>query len=324
MAFHYELRQEREPWKHARTWMLFWSRRFFRIAPLYYVVLVIALLAGPYVGHARETLAGIVPGTASEPSRYFDQSPMNILAHLTFVFGQIPYYSFRTPLPDWSIGLEMAFYAVFPFIMLASRRLSLVITAVVLAVLAFALLRFAPEVPGAFRFPSFLPLRLHLFMAGSLIAAACTRSDRTTFGMVAVALALSASPIDGNLLELSMRLLLAAGLSFMVHGHRVASIRSFSAMADNFLGLKPFRILGDLSYGAYLIHLLVLIPAMAFVAQRGFNAPVRFALATTFTIAVVYLAAWLAHRFIEQPGIALGKRLTNAMPKDAELLAGAN
>jgi len=44
MTQHYFLRQDREPWESPRTWMKFWVRRFFRIAPLYYAVLIPAVL----------------------------------------------------------------------------------------------------------------------------------------------------------------------------------------------------------------------------------------------------------------------------------------
>ncbi|CAH2786711.1 MAG: Acyltransferase 3 [uncultured Caballeronia sp.] len=42
----------------------------------------------------------------------------NVVTHLTYTFGMFPRYAFNTPLPDWSIGLEMQFYAVFPLLML--------------------------------------------------------------------------------------------------------------------------------------------------------------------------------------------------------------
>src|SRR6516225_9730682 len=47
MVFHYQLRAEAEPWSKPGTWLKFWARRFFRIAPLYYVMLAMALAAGP-------------------------------------------------------------------------------------------------------------------------------------------------------------------------------------------------------------------------------------------------------------------------------------
>src|SRR5438477_6188480 len=37
MVFHYHLRAQAEPWDAPHTWAKFWLRRFFRIAPLYYV-----------------------------------------------------------------------------------------------------------------------------------------------------------------------------------------------------------------------------------------------------------------------------------------------
>ena len=33
MCFHYLERRETEPWHRRSTWTLFWTRRFFRIAP---------------------------------------------------------------------------------------------------------------------------------------------------------------------------------------------------------------------------------------------------------------------------------------------------
>jgi len=32
MVFHYQLRQEKEPWSEISTWSNFWTRRFFRIS----------------------------------------------------------------------------------------------------------------------------------------------------------------------------------------------------------------------------------------------------------------------------------------------------
>ena len=107
-----------DPWTAPATWRAFWLRRFFRIAPAYYLLLIVALLIGPWLGECRTLIAGPFPGTTTPIERYTDASFANIAAHVSFVFGALPAYAFRTPLPDWSIGLEMQFYAVFPFLML--------------------------------------------------------------------------------------------------------------------------------------------------------------------------------------------------------------
>ena len=44
MAHNYIARKQSEPWESSRTIGQFWVRRFFRIAPLYYVVLVLSLI----------------------------------------------------------------------------------------------------------------------------------------------------------------------------------------------------------------------------------------------------------------------------------------
>jgi peptidoglycan/LPS O-acetylase OafA/YrhL len=35
MVFHYQLRAKEEPWSEPGTWIKFWARRYFRIAPLF-------------------------------------------------------------------------------------------------------------------------------------------------------------------------------------------------------------------------------------------------------------------------------------------------
>ncbi len=71
--------------------------------------------------------------------------------------------------------------------------------------------------------------------------------------------------------------------------------------------------LGDISYSFYLLHLLVLVPVVAFLvhypaflqASRGS----RFAVALIASAALIVPLSWLCYRVIERPGIALGKSL---------------
>ncbi|EER0184749.1 acyltransferase, partial [Escherichia coli] len=134
MTKNYIERQDIEPWIKFSTMRNFWIRRFFRIAPLYYILLAIAIYFGPYIGNMREIIADFYPQTATDVNRFSDQSVKNIMLHLSFIFGVIPDYSFRTTLPDWSIGLETQYYLIFPFIMIAAEkfgmRLSLLITSI--------------------------------------------------------------------------------------------------------------------------------------------------------------------------------------------------
>ena len=54
----------------ADTWKIFWIRRFFRIAPLYYVSLAAAMLLGPWLWQQRLDAVSIMPGGVEETMRY--------------------------------------------------------------------------------------------------------------------------------------------------------------------------------------------------------------------------------------------------------------
>jgi len=309
MVFHYELREASEPWDRPSTWAIFWTRRFFRIAPLYYLVLALALGVGPWIGDARADIAAMLGNAPTPPERYVDRSLGNIATHLTFVFGQMPHYAFRTALPDWSIGLEMSFYAFFPFIMLLARRATLPLTALALTALSIAILKLAPDYVAAFEQPAFLPLKLNVFLAGMLIAGARSRSDPVCLFMVGLGILLGMGPIRTEWIDHVTRAALATGFAFLVHGPRFPPLKDAATRIDDFLGRAFFRRLGDLSYGVYLIHLLVLIPAVALFAGTGLRSFPLFAAGAAITLAVAYPAAWIGYRLVEEPGIAFGKTL---------------
>jgi peptidoglycan/LPS O-acetylase OafA/YrhL len=81
-------------------------------------------------------------------------------------------FSLRTALPDWSIGLEMAFYAAFPFLMILAARFGFLLTAIGVSGLCLAASFAASDFFGTFAVPAFLPIKLPIFFAGMLIAAA--------------------------------------------------------------------------------------------------------------------------------------------------------
>jgi peptidoglycan/LPS O-acetylase OafA/YrhL len=320
MAHHYLLRRAREPWDAPSTWGQFWTRRFFRIAPLYYLVLLVALALGPWLGAQREAIAGPWPHTATAVARYADQGVANLLAHLSFVFGALPDYAFRTALPDWSIGLEMQFYLVFPLLMLAVARFGAVRTAVLL-VLACAWARW--QWPGYFQrfeMPAFLPLKLYVFLIGMGIALGRTR------GRLAPALWLSlavcaAYAMGERTSEAAARLPLVLGLFYLMDdGSLPGSARVASAVraVRGLMSSAVARLMGDTAYGFYLIHLLLLLPVAGWLARQAayVQAPqgLRFLLCLGVVAPLAYGLAWLLYRTIEQPGIQLGKAVLRRRP----------
>ena len=177
MAHHYIGRAGVEPWHRPRTWAGFWVRRLFRIAPAYYLLLAAALAAGVWLGHDREVIGAHYPWTLTRGDRYLDHTIANVLTHVTFVFGAVPRFGFSTPLPDWSIGLEMQFYLVMPFLMLALGRRFWWPRALLLVIASTLLAAAVRGYSAQFDMPSFLPMKLGVFLIGMFCAYGVARRD---------------------------------------------------------------------------------------------------------------------------------------------------
>jgi peptidoglycan/LPS O-acetylase OafA/YrhL len=79
--------------------------------------------------------------------------------------------------------------------------------------------------------------------------------------------------------------------------------------------VTPFRRslvrLGEISYSTYLVHWPVIMTIDALLVPLSWNRSIRVGVIAVLTIPSVLLASYLLHRFVELPGIELGKRLTS-------------
>ena len=137
-------------------------------------MLIVAFVVGGHIYSDRVFIDESLGRSVQAASRYLDSSFENFFVHATFLFGLIPAYSYRTPLPDWSIGLEVQFYLVFPLIAILANRygwLRATFCALIVGVLIAGLFKILHV-----RYPmsSFLPLKFHIFAAGMLVGAYCS------------------------------------------------------------------------------------------------------------------------------------------------------
>lgn len=328
MAHNYRARLTTEPWERPATWGRFYARRFFRIAPLYYVALAIALSFAPaFEAWDRAVTHLYAPPWAGQPVHDPTVSSVwwgAIVLRLTFLFGLLPAYASSTVLPDWSIGLEMQFYAMFPFLMLAIRRVGYIwVTAACLAATLVAHRLFGvyvtaqPGPLGIFPQPSFLPLKLPLFLVGIFLAeAAHLRARRPDLSSVLFGGAVALAAVRQHEMVTAVTLFIGAALLYDPGGHAEDGTRRPPAVllgGRRLLSSRAARFLGDTSYGAYLIHIPVMLPVAAALAARpwfrSLPAVGRYAVLLGVVALVTYALAELAYRAIEKPGIALGRRL---------------
>ncbi|MDG4883011.1 acyltransferase [Mesorhizobium sp. WSM4884] len=315
MVFHYQLRQDREPWQSPATWLKFWTRRYFRIAPLFYVMLFFALALGPRLYESRIAIDAFLQRAPQAPERFLDDGLKNIVAHLTFLFGLSPNLAYRTPLPDWSLGLEMQFYGVFPALMLLVRGFGWVWGALFVAALGGLAVVALSMVSIHFPMPSFLPLKIQVFLCGMLLAGVAHQRRPRPLLHLALAMALAAIPFGGGygLSKFLIREALVMGffalvLYPMLPGVAGAAARKLAIA----MGGGAFRVLGELSYSIYLIHLLILQPVAAFVIARyghELDAPLRFALVLVIVLPLVCALSWFTYTLVEMPGQKLGLAL---------------
>lgn len=324
MTQHFFAREAREPWTSRCTWITFYIRRIFRIAPLYYVVLMPSFLAFRALNDAQRDSLKLLLNVDYHSSNIVTAG--NMLAHLSFLFGLIPQYCTVLAIPDWSIGLEMQFYAVFPFAMLLARRWNIFR----LSIFGFGVWLLFRKLTGFARvlaLPSFLLLNLLPFLVGILLAWAWIQEKgRLTARACSLLLLMTViaacsqeqtkSPAAGPIV-LGVSVLLAWLLfSVDVEASLGFGVEQFLRAASTILGNRFAQFLADVSYGVYLLHMLIMIPVLAWLCRIPaflvLYRPLRFLVLTVLAGPVTYTLAWILFRLVELPGIRVGKALLAA------------
>ncbi len=336
MAYHFRVREDKESWESPLVWRNFYIRRFFRIAPAYYLILLIALIfrndlrsceyyALTTIPHPPQSdLLKFLP--AATPLAWAD-----VLTHLSFTFGFFPKYAVTSVLPDWSIGLEMQFYMALPFIMLLYRRAGHFFATLLLIAVWIAATHFigfgpsgSPKPFGFFPMATFLPLKLNCFVVGILLAESYHFKDRNRSKSALLCL-LGLLLVRVTFDKYAIIIGFLCALLLIYRGDSApAAVRKPLGWARGILGSRFSVFLADTSYSVYLFHLLVLWPFSAWLAlQPSFlrlPAGQRASLLVGMVVLVAYPVAYLLHRYVEQPGIQLGKRFIRPAGQERRVL----
>ena len=269
-------------------------KRFFRIYPLYAIVMVVQaavlVLEGGGTGLLRETARYLAANLAF--LNFLQPTIGDSLSHLRMnvINGSA-----------WTLKVEIACYVLLPVTLWLTRRLGLGFL-LALALLLAASPILLTGIPGEAQARDYLTLA-SFFLAGSVMFHLGHHLDRLkrhflVIGIVGTPLVLAGSPWVMAYPVLS-QIVLAVWVYCFAFASRTITPKS------------------DISYGAYLLH----FPIIQIALLHGWL-PAGVGASLACVVLVSALLAWLSFNYLESPMIRLGHRLARGGPARLPLPGG--
>lgn len=296
----------------------FITRRWFRLFPVYVVVLVISAftLHQQFAGAAG---ALFLNGSSYQDSRLtvYALSIMHFwsyfLSHLTLFHGAIPAQSLieadSAIVPTaWSLSLEWQYYLLAPFLYWASKTSKNwgVLTAFVMAMVFLRL------IPGYKPVCGFFPSMMFYFLCGIVSYYVWKdREDKTVRKYMPWFL-------GAFLLDQIIRGEIGTSVWVIVFASLVDIGPKFLTSAvQRFLNRPFIQYLGQQSYPLYLGHFTVHMLVLYALLPLQVSPCLWGAAMASLSLAGSFLFAALLHKYIEKPGIRLGARLSKKIATDS-------
>lgn len=274
----------RRHYHHRGQVPAFYLDRVIRLAPQYffYVGLTLAWyffsqpVGNPYLSHSPSTL-DILNNLLIVPLNFYMYTGSD-------EFTLIP--------PAWSLGAEVQFYLMAPFILIWPRRM----LAAGLVSLGFYLAALGSLIHSDWFGFRLLPGTLLFFLLGAYLQQLHHRQQKTRAAALATAVALLAA----------VAIVVLQRLGLLPHTFHVETLLGLMLGVVLLCALAPLartrwdNLAGDISYGVFLNHFLIMwtvFPGGVSTAQL----PALLALSITL--------AWLTQRYMEQPLLKLRRRL---------------
>ncbi|MBZ9720348.1 acyltransferase [Mesorhizobium sp. AD1-1] len=280
----------------------YYLRRFLRIAPLFYFMMAFYFPLYWMFGAAQ-----------------FPTSPFAlgyVVSSALFIFNLTPQYVTGYVMASWTIGIEMAFYAILPLLIFAVTDLtrSLIFLAVVVFVTVSWDAAFQGTTGPIAAFGGYSLVGHMVNFAAGIAGYHVWLKLRQT------------SPLIGQTLFCASLLVIVGLIVFPAYlpglGGRVAWAMAFAGAVVG-ISLYPTtwfvnpvaKTLGNASFSLYLWHPVVLVGLERCGLYRAIysafsGASVPFFVSTICTLAVLIPLALVSYRYIERPGMGLAKRFS--------------
>ncbi|TDX00072.1 acyltransferase family protein [Dinghuibacter silviterrae] len=294
---------------------IFYIRRYFRIAPIYYLGILLYFLLSRYSG--LPVLRGFGSYTC-----------FTTVANVFLLHGASPVAVNAAVPGGWSIGTEVLFYLMFPFIFMIYSKIKHKIFYLLIPILFFLVayvtsrlhFRSQPEEEDYYFY--YIINQLPVFSTGISFFFA-----KSWFQRINPKLFL---PIFFVLFILSF--LLSVKLTSRIAVFPFVAAISFIFLVLAFeniswLNSKILARIGQLSYSIYIIHFIFAWSFASYLNSVFHLSALISLLAIFFIVTALSIAvATFTQRFVENPGIDLGKRIIRAKKlwrTDAHIERGA-
>ena len=298
----------------------FYIRRYARIAPMFFLALIFYAIVG-------------LPGSKLDMWNLGDHSTYMLV--IPFLHGLSP-YSYNALVPGgWSVACEFLFYYSLPFLAFFCRGFRSTLIVLCLALIEADIWtrlyqsHLEPFFSGHaasidisrpisdfinlaffYQIPVFISGMLLVYVNIDAIRHSCAKSKILSSAVrvspYLAAIILLAAAASGNA-TLQSRMATIFVFSFLVF--------SFSLSPQNLLVNKAIILIGKYSYSIYLVHFVFLDPYTKLTAGWLPNLAPILQLIVVFGLVATssYVISMLTYRFIEDPFIKLGHRLSSTI-----------
>ncbi|GEC79217.1 acyltransferase family protein [Flavobacterium aquatile] len=284
-------------------------RRFFRIAPLYYIGLIVYFLFDL-------SLLWNKNGTFSLPEKY---TLINVLSNLFFFHGFYPPANNNIVPGGWSIGTEMAFYVVFPLLFYYFKKwtsgsfgkaLLILLVVFIISQLIFVLVyNFMGLLVKNNNFLYYnLVNQISVFCVGIvffLFEKNTLFTKDWKFDLIVFVALTSISLVlwNCNWLNIFSVIPVLSAISF------VFLINIFNK--NNKLNLNFLLRIGAVSYSMYIIHFIFLFfsALVSLKFSQFINKNIILVVMYLLTVMVTFVFASISERYIEKPFINIAKKI---------------
>ncbi len=291
--------------QEERPLLSFFIRRFFRIAPLFYLAIIVFSVWNGMTAHYW-----------SPNGVEWWYIPLTAL----FLHGWHPETVNAIVPGGWSIAVEMTFYVMVPYLFLKLKNIKLTLAALFFSLLLSKLLSiivvylFSSQYAGGHQyvlngftlywFFSQLPIFLLGILLYHIIKKYPQNDNRTALFLLFVSLFLFFAFLSSSTFKNLLPRHFLYGIAFLIFA--LSLHYSPQKLLVNWVTI----LIGKLSFSIYLVHFGVLL-VMQELFSNGFilNGDAGFLFAFLLVLAVSICISYVTHYTIEIPGINLGKKI---------------